>query len=82
MDDFGGLGVAADQRGFGRDGETTLTQKGSKMNGSFGGVILQDRSVPNMHLRAIVNPSLDFDWLVGLVHLLKNVLKKVPRVGH
>ena len=49
---------------------------------ALGGVVLQDGSVPYMYLRAIVYPSLDFDWLVGFVHLIKDVVKEVPRVGH
>ena len=49
---------------------------------ALGGVVLQDGSVPYMHLRAIVYPSVDFDWLVGFVHLVEDVVQNVPRVGH
>ena len=82
LDDFGCLGVAADQRGLGRNGKASPPQKSDKMDGSHGGMVLQDVSVPHMHLRAIIYPSLNFDWLVGSVHLIEDVVKEVPRVGH
>ena len=35
-----------------------------------------------MHLRAVVNPSCDFNWLVGPVHLVKNIVQDIPCVGN
>ena len=49
LDDLGSLGVAADQRGLGRDGKAPLPQKSGKVNGSFGGVVLQERGQCPLH---------------------------------
>ena len=48
-----------------------LTQKSSKVDSRFGGVVLQDGCVTYMHLRAVINPGCDLNWLVGPVHFLK-----------
>ena len=35
-----------------------------------------------MHLRAVVNPSCDFNWLVGPVHFVKNIVQDIPCVRY
>ena len=52
------------------------------MDGSFRGVVLKNGTVTHMHLRAIINPRSDLNWLVCPVHFIENVVKDVPRMGH
>ena len=39
-------------------------------------------SVTNMHLRAVVDPSIDLNWLLSPVHFIKDVVQDVPCVGN
>ena len=52
------------------------------MDGSFRGVILKNGEVADMHLRTIIDPRGDLNRLVRPVHLVQNVVKNVPGMGH
>ena len=51
-----------------------LLKRVAKWIAALGGVVLQNGCVTYMHLRAIIYPSYDLNWLVGPVHFIEDVV--------